>query len=179
MKLTIAILLSAVVTASAVETKPVEVLSVVNGFTIRVKADVGGQPCPLTVRLSYISLADPIDANDFTAISDDMPSTKTLQDLLPIGSLVTLQCAQGKFECDASMRLKAIVCIDDSVSAGENSNQKRRRCIQEEMIKSGWAKFDPHEEPDFYSLYHILETAEKEARASKCGIWAMKNFAQP
>lgn len=179
MKFPIAILLSVVLTAGAVETRPVEVLAVLNGLTIRVKADVGGQPCPVTVRLSYMSLTDPISTDDLAAKAEDMPSTRKLRELLPNGSLVTLQCAQPQFQIDDAGRVQAVVCVDENNPASDPANQKRRRCIQEEMIKSGWARFDPQENPDFYSLFQILQASEEEARAAKRGIWDMGKTDQP
>lgn len=166
-KLPVAFLLSLAISANAVETKPVEVLSILNGLTIRVKADVGGQPFPVAVRLSYIILADPIGTDDLTAHAEDMPSTVKLKELLPIGSLVTLQCAQERFAADETGRMQAVVCLDDMTA----DNRQRRRCIQEEMIKSGWARFQPRDQPDFYSLFRILQAAEQDAQAGKRGIW--------
>jgi endonuclease YncB( thermonuclease family) len=149
--------------AGAVETAEVEVLSVLGGMDIVVQAEVGGKPCPLTVRLSCIIPEEP----DFGE-NKESPSAELLRRLLPPGSTVTLQSASDRLEADTFGRVQAIVC-QDVVDPG---GTKQRRCLQHELIAAGWAKFDPGKETDFASLFHLLKEAEREARSAKRGIWA-------
>jgi endonuclease YncB( thermonuclease family) len=151
-------------TASAVETTEVEVLSVLSGMDIVVQAEVGGKPCPLTVRLSCIVAEEP----DFGEHKES-PSAALLRRLVPPGSKVTLQSALDNLESDSSGRVKAIICQDVADAA---DGPAQRRCLQRELIAAGWAKFDPGKEIEFASLFHLLEKAQHEAQSAKRGMWA-------
>jgi endonuclease YncB( thermonuclease family) len=164
---------------SAVETKPVPVLRVVDGDTIEVAANLGGFTAPVRVRLQFVDTPEASDNDHGKAMKEGIQAKEFLTDLLPVGSLVELHVAGNTLQTDDYGRVLAIV----NMQLDENGKPRRSipttsevtiatiACANEEIIKAGWSPYWMKYglAPDRYDASFRL--AQDQADKAEAGAW--------
>lgn len=170
----LALLLAIALGAAAVETRPVEVLTVVDGCTIEVAGDLGGVPSPVRVRLQWIGTAESKDNRHGEAKAEGKAAAEALAQMLPAGSRVVLWGPGEKLAADGYGRVLAVVygCINVHRDHGLLVPDRMSASVQEYLVLWGhsvyWRKHGDAPEP----LHAALLKAQADAEAAKAGVWA-------
>ncbi|MBA3710102.1 MAG: thermonuclease family protein [Planctomycetes bacterium] len=160
---------------NAAETQPVKVREITDGITLVVEASVGGVPVPISVRLDYVALTEKgaVDAEH------PSPSAEFVKHWSPPASSVVLMDQTGGFRTDAFGKVLAVVCRDATEPSETGVPIQVRHCLQEDLIRAGWATYRTAEGEAPYPLHDMLMAAEKDAREAKTGAWAPPTTTEP
>lgn len=179
----IALLLSALSCLHGFESDPVEVLRVIDGDTIEVAADLGGQVLPVSVRLLYLDTPETRGAN---AMPEGAEARAALEALLPAGESVVLWGPAEEMERDRYGRILAVALGRTGLRGGatEAEAAELQRKIEAGhlpthgsnvnaiMIAQGWSvywrKFGRH--PDDRTHQLLLDWQEL-AKGAHLGAW--------
>ncbi|MBA3707554.1 MAG: hypothetical protein H0W83_01895 [Planctomycetes bacterium] len=154
--------------AEAVETAQVTVRDISDGLNIVVESSLGGATIPVRVQLSYIALTETIEMVDEQHPS---PSASLLRHYLHAGSTISLYEPSDEFPVDAFGRIRGLVRYDTKAQAGAG---EKRLCLQEELIRAGWAIYRKEENDLPESVAANFKKIEAEARSAHRGAWAEK-----
>jgi endonuclease YncB( thermonuclease family) len=164
--------------AFAVETKPVKVLKVIDGDTIEVASDLGGQNHPVRVRLLYVDTPESKDNDHGKGSTDGKAAAEWLSKELPAGTEVTLWGPNDALEVDGYGRVLAVAYHTmESAFKMIVREDEAQECIpehvnvNEQIIEAGyspvWLKWSKPP-PEMLERFRI---AEGIAEHEKVGVW--------
>jgi endonuclease YncB( thermonuclease family) len=146
-----------------VETKPVAVLRVIDGDTIEVAADLGGQQVPIQVRLLYVDAPEAKDNAHGKGMDEAKAAKQVLEEATKGRSVIPSSPAE-KFELDRYGRTLAIVRdpLRDSTTGDS---------LQGLLIGGGhsvyWRKYGEAQE----SWAELFRKLQVQAEDEGAGIW--------
>jgi len=165
----------------AVETNPVPVLRVIDGDTIEVQADLGGQAVPVRVRLLYVNTPEAGDNQHSKAMPEGKAAADWMRTRLPRGHLVRLAGPGAELERDAHGSVLAVVWAEESGAVGAGTpigDPSRehpaawRENVNSQLIAEGWSPYWRKYGEAAGRAHEALVESEKRAKSASAGAWA-------
>jgi endonuclease YncB( thermonuclease family) len=170
------ILLFSILQACAVETKPIHVLEVIDGDTIKVAADLGGVQHSLQVRLLYVDAPEVTDNAPGESNEIGSLAATWLRSKLTAGTKVVLWSPSEEFTTDQFGRVLAIVFPESGAAIVKSImgvDTPTAESINGALMKAGWSPYWTKEGEAPESISTLFLLAQHKAQKERAGIWSI------